>query len=78
MAEHMQQAESVHHVATRMQTDDTTAQAWVDAMIEARYETFKAGQGLTLSGLDGLNLERKRDGWAFTCNPGQKLRALIG
>jgi DNA-binding protein HU-beta len=78
MAERMQKAEFVHRVATRMHTDDTTAQAWVDAMIETLYETFKAGKGVTLPGLGGFYLERRRDGCAFKFNPGQKLRALFG
>jgi nucleoid DNA-binding protein len=51
MAHRMQKAEFVHRVATRMHADDTTAQAWVDAMLETLYETFKAGKGLTLPGL---------------------------
>ena len=55
----MQKAERVHRVATRMQTDDTTAQAWVDAMIETLYEAFKAGQGVTLPGRGGLYLARR-------------------
>jgi hypothetical protein len=59
MAERMQKAEFVHRVATRMHTDDTAAQAWGDAMIETLYETFKASQGVTLPGRDGLYLERR-------------------
>jgi len=59
MAERMQKAERVHRVDTRMQTDDTTAQAWVDAMIETLYEAFKAGQGVTLPGRGGLYLARR-------------------
>ena len=78
MAERMQKAEFVHWLALRMHTDDATAQAWVEATLETLVETFKAGKGVTLPDFGGFYLARKREGWAFKCNPGQKLRALFG
>ena len=78
MAERMQPAACVHRLARRMHTDDATAQAWVEAMPETLVETFKAGKSVTLLGFGGFSLARKRAGWAFKFNPGQKLRALFG
>jgi DNA-binding protein HU-beta len=78
MAERIPKAEFVHRLALRMHTDDATAQAWVEAMLETLFETFQAGKGVTLPGFGGFYLARKREGWAFKFNPGQKLRALFG
>jgi len=61
-----------------MDTDDATAQVWVDAVLDTMYATFKGGKGLMLPGFGGFYLDRRRDGCAFKFNPGQKLRAVLG
>jgi hypothetical protein len=44
LAERMQQAAYVYRLTVRMHTDDATAQAWIDALLETLCETFKAGK----------------------------------
>ena len=61
-----------------MGTDDATAAAWLEATLEAMYQVFKSGKGLSLSGFGGFYLDRRRASTAFKFNPGQKLRALFG
>ena len=54
------------------------AQAWIDAVFDTMYDTFRGGKGITLPGFGGFYLDKRRDGCAFKFNPGQKLRALLG
>jgi len=61
-----------------MKANETTAQVWVDAVLDTMYDTFRGGKGITLPGFGGFYLGRRRDGCAFKFNPGQKLRALLG
>jgi nucleoid DNA-binding protein len=78
MAERIERKEFVRRLAERMQADDATAAAWLDGMVEEMYQTFRSGAGLTLPGLGGFYLDRRRDSWAFKFNPAQRLRALFG
>ena len=78
MAKHIQKAELVRRLARRMNTEETTAEAWVDAILETMYEVFKSGTGLSLPGFGGFYLNRRPAGTVFKFNPGQKLRALFG
>lgn len=77
MAEHIQKAELVRRLAQRRNTEEATAEAWVDAILETMYEVFKSGKGLSLPGFGGFYLDRRRAGTVFKFNPGQKLRALF-
>jgi DNA-binding protein HU-beta len=78
MAERIDKKEFAQRLAERMQVDGATAEAWLDGVIEEMYQTFRSGSGLTLPGFGGFYLDRRREGWAFKFNPGQKLRALFG
>jgi DNA-binding protein HU-beta len=78
MAESMMTIAFVHQLALRMQTDDKVAAAWLEATVETLYDTFKAGKGVTLTGLGGFYVQPRGKTWAFKFNPGQKLRALFG
>jgi nucleoid DNA-binding protein len=78
MAKRINKEEFVRRVAERMKVNETTAQTWVEAVLDTMYETFKRGAGITLPGFGGFYLDKRRDGWAFRFNPGQKLRALFG
>ena len=78
MAERIDKKEFAQRLAERMQVNEATATAWLDGVIEEMYQTFRSGSGLTLPGLGGFYLDRRREGWAFKFNPGQKLRALFG
>jgi len=54
-----------------------TAQSWVDAFTDTFFEAFKQGLSVTLPGFGGFHV-KKKDGYVFRFNPGQKLRALFG
>ena len=78
MAERVEKKEFIRRLAERMQTDEETAARWPDGVLEETYQTFRSGCGLTLPGFGGFYLDRRREGWAFKFNPGQRLRALFG
>jgi nucleoid DNA-binding protein len=78
MAEHIKKEEFVRRLAKKMGTDEATAEAWLDATLEAMYQVFKTGKGISLAGFGGFYLDRRRESTAFKFNPGQKLRALFG
>ena len=78
MAERIETKAFIHQLALRMQTDDKIAAAWLEATVETLYDTFKAGKGVTLTGLGGFYVQPRGKTWAFKFNPGQKLRALFG
>jgi DNA-binding protein HU-beta len=78
MADRIEKNELARRLAARMKTDEETAAAWIDGFIDALYESIKAGESVTLTGLGGFYVKPKRDSWVFRFNPGQKLRALFG
>ena len=41
------------------------------------YESFKAGESVTLQGFGGFYVRPESASWAFKFNPGQRLRALL-
>ena len=61
-----------------METDDATAEAWLEATLDAMYQVFKSGKGLSLSGFGGFYVDRRGESTVFKFNPGQKLRAVFG
>lgn len=61
-----------------METDERTAEAWLEAITGTLYEAFKEGRSVTLPGFGGFYVKPKGETWAFKFNPGQKLRALFG
>ncbi len=54
------------------------ATAWVDGIVETLYESFKAGESVTLPGFGGFYVRQEPESWVFKFNPGQRLRALFG
>jgi nucleoid DNA-binding protein len=78
MAEHIKKEEFVQCLAKKMGTDEATAEAWLDATLEAMYQVFKSGKGISLPGFGGFYLDQRQENTAFKFNPGQKLRALLG
>ena len=78
MAERMSKKEFINLLAKRMDVDEETALVWLDTTLDALYEVFKKGQGVTLTGFGGFYVKPKGRTWAFRFNPGQKLRALFG
>jgi DNA-binding protein HU-beta len=61
-----------------MQTDDATATAWLDGIVETIYESLKEGESVTLRGFGSFYVRPERNSWVFRFNPSQRLRALFG
>lgn len=78
MADRIQKKEIIQRLAQRMETDEKTAESWLEAFTDTLYEAFKEGRGVTLPGFGGFYVKPKGESWAFKFNPGQKLRALFG
>ncbi len=78
MPDRIKKDEFVRRLALRMDSDEKTAAAWVDGIVETLYESFKAGESVTLPGFGGFYVRPERESWVFKFNPGQRLRALFG
>jgi len=70
--------EFISLLAKRMNTDEVIAKQWIDGYTETLFEIFKTGEGVSIDGLGGFYLEKRRSGTAFKFNPGQRLKALLG
>jgi Bacterial DNA-binding protein len=63
MAERIETKAFIHQLALRMQTDEKVASAWLEATLETLYDNFKAGKGVTLTGLgDFMSNPEERHG----------------
>jgi hypothetical protein len=78
MPDRIKKDEFIRRLAARLHSDETTATTWVDGVVETLYESFKAGESVTLPGFGGFYVRPAPDSWAFKFNPGQRLRALFG
>jgi nucleoid DNA-binding protein len=78
MPERIKKEEFVRRLAVRMNADETTATAWVEGVVETLYESFKAGESVTLPGFGGFYVRPEPASRVFKFNPGQRLRALFG
>ena len=78
MAKRIEKTEIVRRLASRLSVDTKVAEEYLDALLETLYETFKAGEGVTLPNFGSFYLDRRRSGCVFKFNPSQKLRALFG
>jgi DNA-binding protein HU-beta len=78
MAERVQKEELARRLAERMQSDPRTAAAWIDALVETIYESFRAEESVTIKGFGSFYVRAERSSWVFKFNPGQRLRALFG
>lgn len=78
MTDRLKKEDFVRLLAARMKTDEATATAWVDGVVETLYESFKDGKGVTLPGFGGFYVRPEPESWVFKFNPGQRLRALFG
>ncbi len=78
MAGRIEKHELVRRLAARMHADETTAAAWVDGVVETLYESFKAGESVTLPGFGGFYVRPEPESWVFKFHPAQRLRALFG
>ncbi len=78
MTERINEDELVRRLAARMHADEATATAWVDGIVETLYESFKAGESVTLPGFGGFYVRQEPESRVFKFNPAQRLRALFG
>jgi DNA-binding protein HU-beta len=78
MTNRIEKDELARRLAARMQSDVATATAWLDGVVETLYESFKAGESVTLRGFGSFYVRPERSSWVFRFNPGQRLRALFG
>jgi DNA-binding protein HU-beta len=74
----MKKQEFVWQVAERMNSSETTAALWVDAVTETIYEQLKLGESVTLPGFGTFYVRSERVQSVFKFNPSQRLRALFG
>ena len=65
MPERIKKEEFVGRLAARMNADETTATAWVDGVVETLYESFKAGESVTLPGFGGFYVRPEPASWVF-------------
>lgn len=78
MADRIEKEELTRRLVARMQTDSATASAWIDGIVETLYESFKAGESVTLHDFGSFYVREERSSWVFHFNPGQRRRALFG
>ena len=78
MTDRLRKEDVVHLLAVRMKSDEATATAWLDGIVETLYESFKAEKSVTLSGFGDFYVRPEAASWVFKFNPGQRLRALFG
>lgn len=78
MPSRIEKKEVIRRIAQRMNADEQSAEAFLEATIDTLYQAFKAGESVTLPGLGGFYVRPEPDSWVFKFNPGQKLRALFG
>lgn len=78
MSDRLNKEDVARRLAAKMNTDEATATAWLDGVVETLYESFKEGKSVTLTGFGGFYVRPEDRGWVFRFNPGQRLRALFG
>jgi hypothetical protein len=78
MAERVKTEDVARRLAERMETDEATAAAWLDGVVETLFDCFKEGQSVTLPGFGGFYVRPERESWVFKFNPSQRLRAVLG
>ena len=64
-------------LAKRMNADEATTKQWINAYTDTLIEIFKTGEGVTIEGLGGFYVDRRRDSAAFKFNPSQKIRYYL-
>ena len=77
MAERVQKDKIVRLLAERMNSDEASAKAWLDGVVETLYENFKAGESVTLPGFGSFYVKAQTESWVFKFSPAQRLRALF-
>ena len=70
--------EFISLLANRMKADEETTKQWIDAYTDTLIDIFKTGEGVTIDGLGGFYVSRRRDYTVFKFNPSQKIRHYLG
>ena len=70
--------EFISLLAKRMNADEETRKQWIDAYTDTLIDIFKTGEGVTIDGLGGFYVSRRRDSTAYKFNPSQKVRYYLG
>jgi len=65
-------------LAKRMNADEETTKQWIEAYTDTLIDIFKTGEGVTIDGLGGFYVDRRRDYTVFKFNPSQKVRHYLG
>ena len=65
-------------LAQKMNADEATTKLWIEGYTDTLIDIFKKGEGVTIDGLGGFYVDRRRDSTAFKFNPSQKLRYYLG
>ncbi len=65
-------------LAKRMNTDETTARAWMDGVFEEIYEQFQDRRGVSIRNFGRFFLRSGASTWVFKFTPAQRLKALFG
>lgn len=56
-----------------MQTDEATADRWLEEVVETLYDNFKAGKSVTLPGSGSFYVRPEDESWVFKFTPAQML-----
>ncbi len=78
MSDRVSKKELITRLAARMETNEKTAEAWLDGFADEIVAAVRAGESVTLPNFGGFYVKQKRDGTVFKFNPSQKLRAILG
>jgi len=74
----IQKKEVIRRLSQRLETDEKTATACLDAVVEVLYEAIREGESITLPGFGSFFVRPSSSTWTFKFNPAQRLRALLG
>ena len=78
MSDRVSKKELIARLATRMETDEKTAESWLDGFADEIIAAVRAGESITVPNFGGFYVKKKRDSTVFKFNPSQKLRAILG
>jgi DNA-binding protein HU-beta len=78
MSAKVKKKEFIRALAQRMNTDEQTAEQWVEAYTDTLLAAFSRGEGVTIDGLGGFYVDNRGNSTAFKFNPSQRLRSLLG
>lgn len=70
--------EFVKLYSEKMKCSESTAEQFLDGLIDTLYASFRAGNSVTITNFGNFYVSKTRDSTAFKFNPAQKLKALFG